>query len=61
MYYNMRIKSIKRTFSNLIQTLEKGFLVKWNSLEDVISLFEKTIALIHAKHDDDNTDDENAN
>lgn len=42
MYYNMRIKTIKRTFSTLTKLIEKAELIKIDSLnEDLANLFLK--------------------
>ncbi len=42
MYYNMRIKTIKRTFSTLTKLIEKSQLIKIDSLnEDLANLFLK--------------------
>lgn len=42
MYYNMRIKTIKRTFSTLTKLIEKAQLIKIDSLnEDLANLFLK--------------------
>jgi hypothetical protein len=42
MYYNMRIKTIKRTFSTLTKLIEKAQMIKIDSLnEDLANLFLK--------------------
>ena len=46
MYYNMRIKTIKRLFSNIIQLGFKALMIKKDQLNQKLSLMNKALVLI---------------
>ena len=43
MYYNMRIKTIKRTFSAIIKFLSKAVNIKKDLVNDLIAKYERGI------------------
>ena len=54
MYYNMRIKTIQRTFSTLGKLCKKAKKIKLDSLnEDIANVQIKTHQLLYSKHEKD--------